>query len=114
MRAGNFKAAKTGLAATLFLGLVFLWLKLGFEWPNLFGQSFFPTLSGLPASTYYILTGAHAVHVGVGLVAVSYLLLKVQRNKFTAENHSAIENVGLYWHFVDIVWMFLFPLFYLI
>ena len=114
MRAGNFKAAKTGLAATLFLGLVFLWLKLGFEWPNLFAQSFFPTLSGLPASTYYILTGAHAVHVGVGLVAVSYLLLKVQRNKFTVENHSTIENVGLYWHFVDIVWMFLFPLFYLI
>jgi cytochrome c oxidase subunit I+III len=113
-RAGNFKAAKIGLAGTLILGLVFLALKLGFEWPALFAQGFFPTSSGLPASTYYVLTGAHAVHVAVGLVAVSYLLVKVQGNRFTAENHPAIENVGLYWHFVDIVWMFLFPLFYLI
>ncbi len=113
-RAGNFKAVKIGLGATLFLGLVFLWLKLGFEWPDLFAKGFFPTSSGLPASTYFLLTGAHAVHVGVGLVAVSYLLVKAYRNKYTAEKHPAIENVGLYWHFVDIVWMFLFPLFYLI
>ncbi len=113
-RAGNFRATKIGLAATFILGFVFLELKLGFEWPNLFEQGFFPISGGLPASTYYILTGAHAVHVGVGMVAVAYLLVKAQKNRFTAENHSAIENVGLYWHFVDIVWMFLFPLFYLI
>ncbi len=113
-RAGNFRAAKIGLAGTFILGFVFLELKLGFEWPNLFDRGFLPLSGGLPASTYYILTGAHAVHVGVGLVAVAYLLVKAQKNRFTAENHSAIENVGLYWHFVDIVWMFLFPLFYLI
>ncbi len=113
-RAGNFNAAKIGLAGTFTLGFLFLWLKLGFEWPELFVKGFFPTSSGLPASTYYILTGAHAVHVAVGLVAVAYLLVKTQLNKYTAQNHPALENVGLYWHFVDIVWMFLFPLFYLI
>ncbi len=113
-RAGNFRAAKIGLAGTFILGVLFLELKLGFEWPELFDKGFFPVSAGLPASTYYILTGAHAVHVGVGLVAVAYLLLKAQNNKFTSARHSAIENVGLYWHFVDIVWMFLFPLFYLI
>lgn len=113
-RAGNFKAAKIGLAGTMILGLVFLGIKLGFEWPALFAQGFFPASSGLPASTYYILTGAHAVHVGAGIVAVSYLLIEVQKNRFTADTHPGIENVGLYWHFVDIVWMFLFPLFYLI
>ena len=113
-KAGNFKAAKIGLAGTFTLGFLFLWLKLGLEWPALFAKGFFPTSSGLPASTYFILTGAHAVHVGVGLVVVAYLLVKTQMNKYTAENHPAIENAGLYWHFVDIVWMFLFPLFYLI
>ena len=113
-KAGNFKACKIGLAGTFILGFLFLELKFGFEWPDLFVKGFFPASSGLPASTYYILTGAHAVHIAVGLVAVAYLLLKTLRNKYTAENHPALENVGLYWHFVDIVWMFLFPLFYLI
>ncbi len=113
-RAGNFRASKIGLAGTMILGLVFLELKLGFEWPELFDKGLLPSSGGLPASTYYVITGAHALHVAIGLVAISYLLVKTQRNRYTAENHPAIENVGLYWHFVDIVWMFLFPLFYLI
>jgi cytochrome c oxidase subunit I+III len=113
-RNGNSTATKIGLASTFILGFAFLELKLGFEWPDLFTNGFLPNTGGLPASTYYIITGAHALHVGVGLVAVLYLLMKTYSGKYTAQNHPAIENVGLYWHFVDIVWMFLFPLFYLI
>jgi len=50
----------------------------------------------------------------VGLAAVGYLMVRAFKGGFTSEKHSAVENIGLYWHFVDIIWMFLFPLFYLI
>lgn len=112
-KTGNSLGVKIGLGGAFALGFAFLDLKLGFEWPELYLNGFAVT-SGLPASTYYALTGAHAVHVAVGLMAIGYLLLRASKGGFTAQRHSAVENVGLYWHFVDIVWMFLFPLFYLI
>ena len=61
------------------------------------------------AATYFTLTGFHAIHVLVGLITFACMLPK----KFTADNAGIIENVGLYWHFVDLVWIFLFPLLYL-
>ena len=61
------------------------------------------------ASTYFTLTGFHAIHVIVGLIAFA-LMIPV---KNTAQNSGVIENVGLYWHFVDLVWIFLFPILYL-
>jgi cytochrome c oxidase subunit 3 len=61
------------------------------------------------ASTYFLLTGFHAIHVLVGLIAFAMLLPK----DLTGPNAGTIENVGLYWHFVDLVWIFLFPLLYL-
>ena len=61
------------------------------------------------ASTYFTLTGFHAIHVIVGLIAFVLMMPKT----FTAANAGLIENVGLYWHFVDLVWIFLFPLLYL-
>lgn len=113
IRAGNSTGAKAALATTFILGFVFLEIKLGFEWPAEIRNGF--TIdTGLPASTYYTLTGVHAMHVAVGLVAVGYLLLRTFKGQFNKEKHTAVENVGLYWHFVDIVWMFLFTLFYLV
>lgn len=61
------------------------------------------------ASTYFTLTGFHAIHVIVGLIAFALMLPK----RYVADNCGVIENVGLYWHFVDLVWIFLFPLLYL-
>lgn len=113
VRTGSMKGLKAGLTGTFVLGTAFLVLKLGYEWPELFAKGF-TINSGLPASTYFLVTGAHALHVGVGLFAVGYLVIKSVKGGFGVEKHSGIENVGLYWHFVDIVWMFLFPLFYLI
>ncbi len=104
---------KIGLIGTFALGLTFLTVKLGIEWPELFAKGFTIT-SGLPAATYYATTGAHAIHVGVGLLAIWYLIRRSLKGGFTNTKHVAVENIGLYWHFVDIVWMFLFPLFYLI
>ncbi len=112
-RTGNSNGLGIALGSSLVLGFAFLDLKLGFEWPGLYLKGF-TINSGLPASTYFALTGAHALHVAVGLAAIGYLYLKAQKGDFTTKKHSAVENIGLYWHFVDIVWMFLFPLFYLI
>lgn len=113
IRQGNISGFKIGLGSTFALGAAFLVIKLGFEWPDLIGKGF-TINSGMPASIYYALTGLHAVHVGVGLVAVAYLIFRTYNLGFTNKKHVAVENVGLYWHFVDIVWIFLFPLFYLI
>lgn len=113
IRTGRPRGLKIGLIGTFILGLAFLIIKLGFEWPELLAKGF-TLMSGLPAATYYATTGAHAIHVAVGLVAIGYLVTKAFRGGFTVEKNAAVEGIGLYWHFVDIVWMFLFPLFYLI
>jgi cytochrome c oxidase subunit I+III len=113
IRNGNQKGLKAGLVSTFVLGASFLVIKLGFEWPELYSKGFTIT-SGLPASTYYLLTGVHAVHLTAGLVGVGYLIARAFSGGFANSKHSSVENIGLYWHFVDIVWMFLFPLFYLI
>ena len=60
-------------------------------------------------STYFLLTGFHALHVLVGLIAFVFLLFMT----LSSSNAAVVENVGLYWHFVDLVWIFLFPLLYL-
>ena len=113
IKTGNVTGLKIGLGGAFALGFAFLDIKLGFEWPDLIRNGF-TINSGLPASTYYVLTGIHAVHVAVGLVAIGYLMIRAFNGGFTKTSYGAVENVGLYWHFVDIVWMFLFPLFYLI
>lgn len=63
---------------------------------------------------YFGMTGMHAIHMIIGMVAILVLIRMAQKNRFTPEYHPHIELFGLYWHFVDIVWIFLFPLLYLI
>ena len=113
IKANNITGLKVGLIGTFALGASFLVVKLAVEWPSYYRNGF-TVSSGLPGSTYFVLTGLHAAHVAAGLVAVAYLIVRTFNGGFTSTNHSAVENIGLYWHFVDIVWMFLFPLFYLI
>ncbi len=113
IRLGDIRNLKICLGSTFALGCSFLAIKLGFEWPTLI-RSGFTINSGLPASSYFVLTGLHAAHVAVGLLGVGYLMFRAYNGGFTSTNHVAVENIGLYWHFVDIVWMILFPLFYLI
>ena len=60
------------------------------------------------------MTGMHALHMIIGIVIMIFLLPKIRRGTYTAEYFNPIENFGLYWHFVDIVWIFLFPLLYLV
>jgi cytochrome c oxidase subunit III len=63
---------------------------------------------------YFILTGLHAVHMFVGMGLLAYLLVRSRRGDFSPEYYTPVEVIGLYWHFVDIVWIFLFPLLYLV
>lgn len=63
---------------------------------------------------YFVMTGFHALHVIVGIGLVSTVLYMNARGHFSADYHNPIENVGLYWHFVDLVWIYLYPLLYLI
>ena len=65
-------------------------------------------------SLYFAMTGMHALHMIVGIAVLAWLLPRAARGAFTSEYHNPIECFGLYWHFVDIVWIFLFPMLYLI
>jgi len=100
------------LLLTLTLGIVFIINKMS-EWFELFEHGFVFS-SGLPASSYFLITGVHGGHVLIGLFIVIFLLLRTSGKKPVREHSAGIEYFGLYWHFVDIVWVFLFPLFYLI
>ena len=63
---------------------------------------------------YFVMTGLHALHMVVGLILMSWLLRKAWKNTYSAAYYMPVEMSGLYWHFVDIVWIFLFPLLYLL
>jgi cytochrome c oxidase subunit 3 len=112
------------IAATAGMGMVFL-LNKGFEWGAKFHAGLYPTAAVLEArdpgeklffSLYFAMTGLHGLHVLVGASVLSVVLILVHRAGTDAPRRypGVVENAGLYWHLVDIVWIFLFPLFYLI
>jgi cytochrome c oxidase subunit 3 len=126
------RAAQTGnrrqllllLVATMTLGVAFLGIK-GFEYyteaieHHVPGSSFvfdppYAQQAQLFFSLYFLMTGLHAVHMIIGLGIMSVMLWLSWRNTITTDYYNPIEIAGLYWHFVDIVWIFLFPLLYLI
>ncbi|MDH7604657.1 MAG: cytochrome c oxidase subunit 3 family protein [Melioribacter sp.] len=110
------------LSLTIFLALVFLVNKY-FEWSAKFEHGIYPRSEELlnrPSGQilffglYYVMTGLHALHVIIGIIVLSFMLIFLLKNKITSENYNKLENSGLYWHLVDLIWIFLFPLFYLI
>lgn len=108
---GDKKGLRNNLIAVIVLGLIFLGGQ-AFEWTTLFAEGVsFSTTFGLP---FFTVTGIHGTHVFVGVLWTIYLLAGHGRKPFTKENHLGIENFGLYWHFVDIVWIVLFTVIYLI
>jgi cytochrome c oxidase subunit 3 len=113
----------TFLVCTLFLGSVFLGIKaveyhtkfVNHEVPgaNFEFEGDAPHVS-LYFALYFGMTGLHALHMIVGASLLTMLIFQASKGKFTPQWHTPIELFGLYWHFVDIVWIFLFPLLYLI
>lgn len=110
------------LILTIIFGTTFLVVKY-FEYAAKFehhlvpGAHFDPTrdpAQQLYFSLYFMMTGIHALHMVVGIVLLFIMLRMAWKNQFNAEYFAPVEVTGLYWHFVDIVWIFLFPLLYLI
>jgi len=108
---GSRSALRNNLIVVVVLGLLFL-AGQAFEWITLFGEGV--NLTSTYGSPFFTVTGIHGTHVFVGLLWALYLLVGHRRMPFTKENHLGIENFGLYWHFVDIVWIVLFTVIYLI
>ncbi len=122
LKMGNPGAFKRYLGATIGLGLVFLAVK-AFEYSGKFGHGIFPATgwpeAGDPSTfygLYFTLTGLHALHVLLGILVNLWLLIWGAAMWETAPERFAgrIEIAGLYWHFVDLVWIFLFPVLYLL
>jgi len=108
---GNRMRAANYLLATVLLGLAFLGVK-AFEYSGEIAHGFTPT-TGQFWAFYYGLTGLHALHVLAGVIANTMLWICAARDRGWAEVRHRVEYAGLYWHFVDVVWIFLFPLVYL-
>lgn len=121
------KAIVPWLLATIALGAAFLVVK-AFEYkekfthhlvpgPN-FDLSQFSPDHARPAemffSLYFVMTGIHALHMIIGIGLLSWLVVQSRKGRFDSDYYNPLEMSGLYWHFVDIVWIFLFPLLYLL
>jgi cytochrome c oxidase subunit III len=128
---GRRHAVVTYLALTALLGTAFLVIK-GFEYHNDYVERLVPGLAfndqdwlrhepplnpgkvKLFLLFYYTMTGLHGVHLLIGIVFMTVLTILASRGRFTPQYYGPIEVGGLYWHFVDVVWLFLLPLLYLI
>jgi cytochrome c oxidase subunit III len=125
---GKKKLLTLFLIATLALGCVFLGIK-AIEYHEKYVEHHIPgwnyqfepnadvatnAHTQLFFSLYFGMTGLHALHMIVGAGLLIWLIKESLRGRFTPEYNTPVENIGLYWHFVDIVWIFLFPLLYLI
>ena len=126
---GKRKAQVLFLSLTLLLGLTFLGVK-AIEYTDKFRDGIVPTSAfkwtdHLPADAsvqhvqmffyiYFAMTGLHALHMIIGAGLILYLIINAHRGRYSPEYHAPVEITGLYWHFVDIVWIFLFPLLYLL
>lgn len=124
IKSGRRSALNGYLIVTWLLGAAFLALK-GFEYYQKYSEHLLPGPSfhvdGASAPQvqlfiflYFVMTGVHALHMLAGLGLIFWLLWKNRRGKLSAQHHASVEMVGLYWHFVDCVWVFLYPLLYLI
>ena len=121
---GRRRLTSVMLSATLCFAIAFLVLK-GIEYHGHWVAHEFPGpafhFAGIDPRhvqmffvLYFTMTGFHALHVLIGIGLVSTILYMNERGHFSADYHNPVENVGLYWHFVDLVWIYLYPLLYLI
>jgi cytochrome c oxidase subunit 3 len=122
---GRQAAIKRNLAITFICGLAFLLIKFIFEYgpkwavgkrPGVLFEYPFSSDAMEPMwwSVYYSATGIHALHVVIGMSLIAWCYVRASRGAYGPTHYTMIENTGLYWHLVDLIWIFLFPLLYLI
>ncbi len=123
-RLGRRRALVIFLLVTVGIGLAFLGVK-GYEYYEDYHHHLIPALNftydGPRAAQvelffilYFLMTGLHAIHVTLGVLTLSVMTALSARGRFSARYYTPVEVTGLYWHFVDIVWVFLYPLLYLV
>jgi cytochrome c oxidase subunit 3 len=113
----NRKATAALIAATALFGLSFVGMQ-AFEWTKLIEEGVRPWGNPMGAaqfgSAFFMITGFHGMHVSIGVIYLSIVAFKVYRGDYDKkDNYEAVEIAGLYWHFVDLVWVFIFAFFYL-
>lgn len=122
IRMGKKQLTIVALLVTIFLGAVFLVNKY-FEWSVKIGHGIYPgskemekllTGENIFYNLYFIMTGLHGLHVAGGIVLLAIMVILVARGKIVMNDYTALENSGLYWHLIDIIWIYLFSFFYLV
>ncbi|MBN2387931.1 MAG: heme-copper oxidase subunit III [Anaerolineales bacterium] len=110
MAHGDRRQFIRGIGVTLFLGMLFLAGVVGVEWQiAAFGPG-----DGVAGAIFYAMTGFHAFHVLTGVIFLMVVLRNGLRGRYSVEKHWAVEACAVYWHFVDVVWIFFYPALYLI
>ena len=110
------KKGKSGLfwlAVTILLGLLFLGIQ-AYEWTHLHHEGLWFNKGGVYGSSFFLLTGFHGAHVAVGVLMIIVAFFRQLGGAYTAENHTYLILAGMYWHFVDVVWIFLYSVLYLV
>jgi len=122
LRGGRTRSSLLAQGATMLMGLGFLAVKYT-EWTAKIGLGLYPDSPVLLKRShgevlffglYYVMTGVHGLHVLIGICLIAVTFVLTARGAITAERFGLLENTGLFWHFVDVVWIYLFPLFYLV
>lgn len=111
LRRGNSASFKLLWAATIALGIAFL-VGTAYEWHDLIFEKQLTISRNLFGTTYYMLVGFHGLHVTVGVIAMSIILLLAARGAITKEHETGVQLVSWYWHFVDVVWIVVFLVVY--
>ena len=110
---GDKEGMQVGLFLTVLLGILFLSIQMH-EYHELIHEKHFTPSSSIFGSCFFTLTGFHGAHVFAGVICLIVIFIKSLKGAYTPEEYRGIEVVGLYWHFVDLVWILLFTILYLI
>ena len=113
MEHGDRRGFLIGIIATLILGIGFVAGVLAVEWPTAIADGVTPSANA-GGAIFFMMTGMHALHVITGLIFLGVVLRNGARGLYSAEKHWPVEAAAVYWHFVDVVWIFFYPALYLI
>jgi cytochrome c oxidase subunit III len=115
LQTGDRKGARNGLLLTVILGALFTYVQFGVEYPEAgfaFGNQGDVTTANVYGSSFFMATGFHGFHVIIGTIFLAVCLLRLMAGQFTPQKHFGLEAAAWYWHFVDVVWLFLFTFVY--
>jgi cytochrome c oxidase subunit 3 len=117
LQTGDRKGARNGLILTVLLGILFTGIQ-AYEYHHIVAENLFyseeAANTGLYGSTFFMATGFHGFHVLIGTIFLAVCLIRLMRVDFTPKQHFGFEAAAWYWHFVDVVWLFLFAFIYVV